>query len=150
VTTEEDFQTALDANPDDWQTRLVFADWLEERADPRAAGYRALAVRRWHAYRPNFTGYWTVGNYRADHPNDVSDLPDDWFDHVWNATPRDSRTKASRGRWVALDTRRTAEDAAALAFAKLSAKRQHELLAAEPAPQTDATPAKRPKGWRKK
>ena len=42
VTTEDDFQRALDKNPDDWQTRLVFADWLEERDDPRAEGYRAL------------------------------------------------------------------------------------------------------------
>ncbi len=30
MTTEDDFQTALDAAPDDWQTRLVFADWLDE------------------------------------------------------------------------------------------------------------------------
>ena len=33
MTTEDDFQRALDANPDDWQTRLVFADWLEDRGD---------------------------------------------------------------------------------------------------------------------
>ena len=42
MTTEDDFQAALDANPNDWQTRLVFADWLDERGDVRASGYRAL------------------------------------------------------------------------------------------------------------
>lgn len=42
MTTEDDFQRALDADPSDWQTRLVLADWLQERDDPRAAGYRAL------------------------------------------------------------------------------------------------------------
>ena len=36
MTTEDDFQQALDANPDDHHTRLVFADWLQERGDPRA------------------------------------------------------------------------------------------------------------------
>jgi hypothetical protein len=29
MTTEEDFQRQLDLHPDDHQTRLVFADWLE-------------------------------------------------------------------------------------------------------------------------
>ena len=36
MTKEDDFQKALDAHPEDWQTRLVFADWLQERGDPRA------------------------------------------------------------------------------------------------------------------
>ena len=46
MTTEDDFQAALDTNPGDWQTRLVFADWLQERDDPRAEGYRALGLLR--------------------------------------------------------------------------------------------------------
>src|SRR5262249_13386737 len=46
VTTEDDFQNALDAQPGDWQTRLVFADWLQDRSDPRAEGYRALGMNR--------------------------------------------------------------------------------------------------------
>jgi uncharacterized protein (TIGR02996 family) len=40
---EEAFQAALDADPNDRTTRLVFADWLEERGDRRAEGYRAIA-----------------------------------------------------------------------------------------------------------
>lgn len=41
MTTEDDFQAALDANPEDWQTRLVFADWLQERGDSRTACTRS-------------------------------------------------------------------------------------------------------------
>jgi uncharacterized protein (TIGR02996 family) len=141
MTTEDDFQSALDADPTDWQTRLVFADWLEERGDPRGPGYRALALRRWRSYQPHRGGYWTVGNYRANTRDDVSDLPDDWFLHVWNATPRSSRTQAAMGRWIAVDTRREAEDAAARAFAKLATERQNELLAVPPPPR----PTKRPR-----
>src|SRR5687767_2932613 len=37
---ETTFQRALDLEPHNWALRLVFADWLEERGDPRAAGYR--------------------------------------------------------------------------------------------------------------
>lgn len=39
---EKEFQAALDANPLDHTIRLVLADWLEERGDERAAGYRLL------------------------------------------------------------------------------------------------------------
>jgi uncharacterized protein (TIGR02996 family) len=44
VTTEDDFQLAIDADPEDCQLRMVFADWLDEQVppDPRAEGYRAL------------------------------------------------------------------------------------------------------------
>jgi uncharacterized protein (TIGR02996 family) len=58
LTTEDDFQNALDANPEDHQTRLVFADWLQERVDPRAEGYRALGrlrVQPHAAYPPGWT-----------------------------------------------------------------------------------------------
>ena len=41
MTSENDFQVALNANPDDHNTRLVFADWLQNRNDPRAEAYRA-------------------------------------------------------------------------------------------------------------
>ena len=146
MTTEDDFQRALDADPTDWQTRLVLADWLDERGDPRGPGYRALAGRRWRPYQPNRGGYWTVGDYRANDRNDVSDLPADWFLYVWSATPSTDRTQAALGRWIAINTRREAEDAAARAFAELSAERRAELLAAPPPPE----PVKRRKGSHKK
>src|SRR5262245_7494859 len=40
MTDEAGFLAQLDANPDDDTTRLVYADWLEERGDPRAAFLR--------------------------------------------------------------------------------------------------------------
>ena len=43
---EAAFLKVLAADPDD-MTRLAFADWLEERGDPRAAWVRDPAVFRW-------------------------------------------------------------------------------------------------------
>lgn len=42
MTTEDDFQSILDAHPNDHVTRMVFADWLEEHEDARAIAYRVL------------------------------------------------------------------------------------------------------------
>lgn len=130
MTTEDDFQAALDAHPDDWQTRLVFADWLDERGDPRAAGYRALGVLR---RRPQFDTapdvYWYFANDRTDRHQYADPLherraliPTDWFRLA--APGRDFWTSG-------FDTRRAAEDAAAEAFARLPASRRAELLATE-------------------
>jgi uncharacterized protein (TIGR02996 family) len=44
---ETGFIQALAADPEDDTTRLVYADWLEERGDPRAAWVRDLAIWRW-------------------------------------------------------------------------------------------------------
>ncbi len=35
--TSDDFLNAIEAHPADRTRRLIFADWLDERADPRAA-----------------------------------------------------------------------------------------------------------------
>src|SRR5437868_4196470 len=40
MTTEADFLQAIRDDPDDDAARLVFADWLEERGDPRSAFIR--------------------------------------------------------------------------------------------------------------
>ena len=140
MTTEDDFQAALDANLSDWQTRLVFADWLQERGDPRADGYRALGVnRRW----PYNTGVGPDGQKGAAwwctrlhvlslHGSDTSyDLPHDWFlaieGHGDHENYRPFYSDETRTVF-----RHEIEDAAALAFAKLPAARQAELLAAQP------------------
>ena len=44
MTEDEPFLRALLANPDDRTTRLVYADWLDDRADPRAE-YLRLSAR---------------------------------------------------------------------------------------------------------
>jgi uncharacterized protein (TIGR02996 family) len=47
MNSEADFIAAITATPDDELLRSAFADWLEERGDPRAAWVRDRAVRKW-------------------------------------------------------------------------------------------------------
>lgn len=137
-TEEQAFRAALDANPNDRTARLVFADWLQARDDPRATGHRALATLKKRAdqwgNRPNGAPadaeanrfeWWKQGQggtgYRYQ-------LPSDWFTEV--ETPfvyRDGEDVVCKD----FMTRAEAEDAAALAFSKLPADRQAELLAVE-------------------
>ncbi|MBM3983321.1 MAG: TIGR02996 domain-containing protein [Planctomycetes bacterium] len=141
MTTEDDFQRALDANPDDHHTRLVFADWLDERGDPRAAGYRALGVQcraPWKLYAP--WGYAVPGRWtRRDSPGVQSELPRDWVRGVFRAAgvkmARKDVKYPKTGEHVAcFSPRREAEDAAAIAFSRLPSDRRAELLAPTPAP----------------
>ena len=54
--TEEDaFIRALRERPDDETTRLVYADWLDDRSDPRAEYLRAEAA--WVALQPSDEQY---------------------------------------------------------------------------------------------
>ncbi len=138
VVTEEDFQRALDANPDDWQTRLVFADWLEEQGDARAEGYRVLGVSRlfpshWYEGRRevavvgNQCPYWVHAGFAVGAANY---LPGHWFvliDLYASGTPTGGSCAPA---WIVRRdiTRRECEDAAALAFAKLPPQRRAELL----------------------
>lgn len=130
MTTEDDFQRALDADPSDWMTRLVFADWLDERNDPRAEGMRALGSYRCYpafgglkhrggngyVYLDESEGGWKDYAYPA--------LPADWF-----AILHDSSRDKTR-MWAGYtDTRREVENLAALAFSRLPAARRAELLA---------------------
>lgn len=130
MTTEDDFQRLLDENPADWETRLVFADWLQDRGDPRAAGYRATAARQRRPLQGQHmnadTWWWyTAAPQEGDFHNHV---PGDWFallpadegsGHFWPVF------RANGG----IKSRRACEDALVLAFAKLPAARQAELLA---------------------
>jgi uncharacterized protein (TIGR02996 family) len=131
VTDEDDFQAMLDAHPDDHVTRLVFADWLQERGDPRAEGYRALGVLGVSptAYRDgrvaphagaDYVAWWNGQNYTTYDPDY---LPGDWWHSTLHAALRPT------GYMATFRSRREAEDAAALAFAELPAERRAELLA---------------------
>lgn len=151
MTTGDDFQAALDRDPTAWQTRLVFADWLDDRDDSRAEGYRALgALRRLGAGADfsEFRGEIMHELARISSPkrqisrlgmkNNSCVLPQDWYMQLpreWPLAPpewyagttlpaRDPRTSPYRGT-----SRRAAEDAAARAFALLPAARRAELLA---------------------
>lgn len=135
-TTEEDFHRLLDANPDDHHTRLVFADWLQERGDPRAEGYRALGMlRKFPRTRVNYQGpshAWTrdenelrlneLVNSDPHGPNYLvgpsHGLPVDWFHEV-----------ARRQTWWSdHNSRREADDKAAIGFSKLHPERRAEIL----------------------
>jgi uncharacterized protein (TIGR02996 family) len=128
VTDEEAFQAALDANPDDHTTRLVFADWLQEQGDPRAEGYRAMGIWR-RAPFYGTEGCWWWRNTRSINPllTDISNaLPQDWFD----AIEANDGAFFPRAGEIHKHTNQQVKDAAALAFAKLPPERRAELLAA--------------------
>ena len=142
MTTEDDFHKALDANPDDHQTRLVFADFLQEHGDPRAEGYRALGTL---GKRPNNSGngdvFYENANYRRYGGIEPRYLPEDWFNLVnleelegmkprWSTTPKEHRT------------RRHLEDAAALAFSQLPHARREELLGQSAQPSAEQSAEK--------
>jgi uncharacterized protein (TIGR02996 family) len=140
MTTEDDFQKVLDANPSDHHTLFVFADWLQERDDPRADGYRALGVNRRWPYNAGVgpdgqqgAAWWcTQLRVLSLHGPDTSyDLPHDWFLAIEGHGDHENYRPFYRlqSRTV---FRREMEDAAALAFVKLPAARQAELLAVQP------------------
>jgi uncharacterized protein (TIGR02996 family) len=140
VTTEDDFRKRLNRVPWDWQARLVFADWLEERGDPRAEGYRAMGRRQRYARlsfcAPKHYGWWDESDDEVRGGSgtlDPDDIPTDWL----RATAEQGkllrlRSFLDHGTSIDFRTRRQAEDAAALAFATLPAARRKELLEISP------------------
>lgn len=143
MTSESDFQAALDADPTDRHTRLVFADWLQDRGDPRADGYRALGLLRLRPHAIGNRNWWTAQG--DGHPY-YNHLPPDWFKKVAGY-----RHTSITWRWPmtwdeSRDNRAEIENAAALAFAHLSAKRRAKLLAQtgrDARPQQAPAPARR-------
>lgn len=123
---ESDFQSRLDARPDDHTARLVFADWLQERGDPRAEGYRALGVmqrfpervnrqRRGWVWRLGAYCEWSsaMGEQRPQHT-----VPRDWV----KALIGESGSDRACARRSAL------ENEFAVAFLQLPPERRAELL----------------------
>jgi uncharacterized protein (TIGR02996 family) len=171
MTTEDEFQALLDTNPHDHHTRLVFADWLQERGDTRAEGYRALgALRRvptwafnqpstkepWYLWVSGASIDWLVGDEgvggsfrKMAKAMRGATLPADWCRWIYLNAPEEVRNKWNfKSGWFGYaTTRRAVEDAAALAFIKLSLKRRTVLLAAPPA--TESAPAPRKSRARK-
>ena len=113
---EAGFNLALDAHPEDMITRAVYADWLEERDDPRAPGYRELILLRKfprpytaQVDDPRFmypiVWYWGHGL-----GNNPGLLPRGWFDLL------PALRIGSLDLWRVFESRREAEDAAASTF----------------------------------
>ena len=125
---EAAFQAALDAHPADHTTRLVFADWLQERGDPRAEGYRALGmlgIRPRTAESDTWRLYWYKTPVLTD-PS--SNLPL----REWVMAMSGYRAEKYRDshQWGCADqpTREECENDAAHAFLLLPRERRAELL----------------------
>lgn len=133
-TTEDDFQNLLDANPDDHQTRGVFADWLQERGDPRAEGYRALGAMGAIPYMPKAIANYEGGYSREDNdfakskaPNAI--LPNDWYHEIAStSSPVSNWWTHTVANAAVRSNRRQVEDAAAHAFSQLPPERRQEIL----------------------
>lgn len=125
MTEEQDFIDGLDADPDNHLLRAIYADWLGDRGDPRAEGYRALAVnRRYPEDNDGPCPFWAIA---SNTPPDASRaLPDDWY----NALEFPGKSVICCPAWSrnTAATRQELEDAAALSFGKLPPERQRELL----------------------
>lgn len=122
ATDEAAFQAHLDARPDDHGTRMVFADLLQDRDDPRAEGYRALgALQLWPGKSPQFPFWWSHTDCPwVEEEQYHGRLPLDWF--------RATREYEWLSRWCDFPNRRAAEDAAALAWLKLTGEQRAEIL----------------------
>lgn len=142
MTSEDDFRHAIDADPEDWQTLLVFSDFLRDRDDPRADGYAALARLRkcptadtfGEGGKAGWAGTWfrwaCAGLANRGGGNVVKEvepegLPSDWYDLVKGANELPDWNPTA---WAYIRTRFEALDAAATGFARLPAERKAALL----------------------
>jgi len=133
----EALHAALDAmgrDPCDHALRGALADALDEAGDPRGGGYRAMSLNGLYTHTrvPVDRRHWTW--FSLAYLRDDRILPRDWFDLLPGGYCRHTDgtdvSATCGGIWKDYATRRAAEDAAADAFARLPAARQHELLAA--------------------
>lgn len=143
MTEEDAMQAAIDAAPLDRLPRLVFCDWLDERNDPRAEGYRVLAeYDRWpHHIGPEDTS----AGYDADGTFAFWSATEEWpesvlHDHEWwcawrarvrvaQGLPAEGMTYHSGTLPYRVGSRREAFDLAALAWSDLKPGHKADCLA---------------------
>ena len=137
MSTEEAFQAALDAEPDNHTLREIFADFLDDMNDQRADGMRALGVNQLKSVEltGQMRGKFVFG--RSD--NDRHE--ESWVKQYGSCLIHPQWLSMIEGRiyqdvkwWRYFHSRREAEDTAALAFARLPPERRAELLRREPCP----------------
>lgn len=135
VTTEEDFRAMIDAHPGDHYTLLVFADWLQDRGDPRAEAWRALGVQRVAVCHCDTEPHeqFNFGDYARDN-EDRSELPYDWFTECARIVGPDELNEFLSGAWFGKPTAREAYDVVIAAFLQLPPERRAELCEPEAAP----------------
>jgi len=80
---EAAFQAQLDANPGDSLCRQVFADWLDERGDIRAAGYRKLGEMGVAPFLDGESaGFHNGQGHDGGDPLKHGVLPQEWMAHL--------------------------------------------------------------------
>lgn len=130
---ERGFHVALDERPDEQTTRYTFADWLQDRDDDRAEGYRALA-RLGLVLCDRYTGEPVrfmpqCGSRVFCHGRSKASaeytLPADWFALMLYGK------EESEGSCKLFPTRHAAEESAVAAFTKLPEERRAQLLSGD-------------------
>ncbi|QEL17156.1 TIGR02996 domain-containing protein [Limnoglobus roseus] len=131
---ERGFQKRLDARPDDHVARLVFADWLEERDDERAEGYRVLGLlRKWPEKSVSVGGEKRHYFHATPRPEDWQahdDLPRAWLEEIWvycGGSPSMVESGGGRPDEVSRRLRREVEDFAAIAFGTLPSRERERI-----------------------
>lgn len=112
MTQRDAFEAALDADPADWGTRLVFSDWLEERGeDALAAAMKYMGTMQRCPLDSSPGAWWGWYTWTAQSHTDYSELPAALVKRMPGATSHNWRQQE---QWQAmLDTRRAAEAALA-------------------------------------
>lgn len=116
--TENEFRCAIASNHKEFTLLVVFADWLQEHDDPRAAGYRIMARAKKRA-----TGgeLFTIFNAKYHGNHAVNDVPDAVFKllkctvQIYNGLEGDDTNGGNS--WRDYATRQAADDDLAQAYA---------------------------------
>lgn len=135
MTTEDDFQRAIDATPNDRMLRLVFADWLQERGDPRSDGYRALGTLTvWPmAFAVGAAQGFLWFASASEYPRASNALPEPWFlaasGQVTAEYPNDMWPRHSQENHCRYRSRRRLENAVAVAWLAVAEADRKKILA---------------------
>jgi uncharacterized protein (TIGR02996 family) len=168
MTDEEAMQAAIDANPEDMTLKMAFADFLDERNDPRAAGYRWMgqngkrAINWWTANQflrqvaPRGAHIW--GFHDGIGRISINEIAPEYCTLPQELLRETIELKAEgmleySSCWTLGLTRRNVEDAVALAYAtwSLSTTEQTSSAPTECTPEPSSKPraARRSKTGRK-
>lgn len=127
------FQAALDDRLADGANRLLFADWLAERGDWRAPGYRFMAEHAKHPYRSYAT--WEWWSFDSENTSEIR-----LEDELWQPLPVVPPPGYPRCKeWV---SRRKAEEALCRL---IRTRRRKKAPAANSAPARTIPPSSTPR-----
>lgn len=139
MTEEAAWQAYLDQHPEDHGARCIYADWLEERdpLDPRAAGMRLLGEIQIRPTRIVMVVSgdieWVLGWSKV---RSIGVHNDEWerqygsslLETAWFSAILEGDKYGNSSSWRFFDSRAAAEDAAALAWTRLTPEQQAEIL----------------------